>query len=175
MQEHINKMITKMAEFAPSILGALAVLIIGWWIIGIVTRTLNRMLDKSKLEPSLKTFTLSLLNIGLKVMLIISAAGVIGIETTSFVAILGAASFAVGLALQGSLGNFAGGALILFFKPFRVGDLVEAQGFKGVVEEIQIFTTILSAPGGKRIIVPNGALSNGSITNFQHKAKFVWT
>lgn len=166
MQEYFDLIFKKVAEFAPSILGALAVLIIGWWLIGMIMNGITKMLEKSKIEPSLKTFTVSLLSIGLKVMLIISAAGVIGIETTSFVAILGAASFAIGLALQGSLGNFAGGALILFFKPFKVGDLIEAQGFKGVVQEIQIFTTILGAPGGKKIIVPNGVLSNGSITNY---------
>jgi small conductance mechanosensitive channel len=166
MQENLNLLLSKITLFAPSILGALAILIVGWWVIGLIMKGITRMLEKSKIEPSLKTFAVSLLSIGLKVMLIISAAGSLGIETTSFVAILGAASFAIGLALQGSLGNFAGGALILFFKPFKVGDLVEAQGFKGVVEEIQIFTTILSAPGGKRIIVPNGSLSNGSITNF---------
>jgi small conductance mechanosensitive channel len=166
MQEKLDLLVEKITLFAPSILGALAILIIGWWIIGIIMKAVTKMMEKSKIEPSLKTFAVSLLSIGLKVMLIISAAGSLGVETTSFVAILGAASFAIGLALQGSLGNFAGGALILFFKPFKVGDLVEAQGFKGVVEEIQIFTTILSAPGGKRIIVPNGILSNGSITNF---------
>ena len=166
MQENINLLLEKITLFAPSVLGALAILVIGWWVIGLATKGITRVLEKSKIEPSLRTFVVSLLNIGLKVMLIISAAGSLGIQTTSFVAILGAASFAIGLALQGSLANFAGGALILFFKPFKVGDLVEAQGFKGIVKEIQIFTTILSAPGGRKIIVPNGSLSNGSITNF---------
>lgn len=166
MEEYLNKMLESMAVFAPSIIGALAVLVIGWWIVGMIVRGVNSMLNKSNIEPSLKTFASSIVGIGLKVMLVISAAGVLGVETTSFVAILGAASFAVGLALQGSLGNFAGGVLILFFKPYKVGDLVEVQGFKGVVKEIQIFTTILAAPGGKKIIIPNGQLSNGSITNF---------
>lgn len=165
----IDSMLKTIAEFAPSILGALAVLIIGWWVIGMIMRGITTMMSRSNIEPSLRSFITSLLSIGLKVMLIISAAGVIGVETTSFVAILGAASFAVGLALQGSLANFAGGALILFFKPFKIGDLVEAQGFKGVVQEIQIFTTTLAAPGGKKIIVPNGQLSNGAITNFSDK------
>jgi small conductance mechanosensitive channel len=165
MQENIDIVLKRIVEFAPSILGALAVLVIGWWVISLVTRGISKVLDKANIEPSLKTFAISLLNIGLKIMLIISSAGVLGVETTSFVAILGAASFAVGLALQGSLGNFAGGALILFFKPFRVGDMIEAQGFRGIVQEIQIFTTIIGAPGGKKIIVPNGVLSNGSITN----------
>ncbi len=173
MQEYIDKMLQQIATFAPSILGALVVLIIGWWIIGIIMRGSAKMLAKANVEPSLRTFAVSLLNIGMKVMLIISAAGIIGVETTSFVAILGAASFAVGLALQGSLSNFAGGALILFFKPFKVGDLIEAHGFKGVVQEIQIFTTILAAPGGKQIIVPNGQLSNGAITNFSKEGHVI--
>jgi len=159
-------MFETVAQFAPSILGALAVIIIGFWIAGMLTRVVSKMLDRSDVDSSLKSFLLSLVSIGLKIMVIISAAGVMGVETTSFVAILGAASFAIGLALQGSLGNFAGGALILFFKPYKIGDLVEAQGFKGVVQEIQIFTTVLAAPGGKKIIVPNGAISNGSIVNF---------
>jgi small conductance mechanosensitive channel len=166
MQEYIDAMGKTIATFAPSILGALVVIIIGFWVAGMLTRVVSKMLDRSKVEPSLKSFALSLVSIGLKVMVIISAAGVIGVETTSFVAILGAASFAIGLALQGSLANFAGGALILFFKPYKIGDLVEAQGFKGVVQEIQIFTTVLAAPGGQKIIVPNGAISNGSIVNF---------
>ncbi len=166
MQEYIDKMLEVAATFAPSILGALAVIIIGFWVTRILTRIVSKMLDRSEVEPSLKSFILSLIGIGLKVMVVISAAGFLGVETTSFVAILGAASFAIGLALQGSLANFAGGALILFFKPYKIGDLVEAQGFKGVVQEVQIFTTILAAPGGKKIIVPNGAISNGSIVNF---------
>lgn len=170
MQEYIDAMGKTIATFAPSILGALAVIIIGFWVAGMLTRVVSKMLDRSKVEPSLKSFVLSLVGIGLKVMVVISAAGVIGVETTSFVAILGAASFAIGLALQGSLANFAGGALILFFKPYKVGDLVEAQGFKGVVQEVQIFTTVLAAPGGKKIIVPNGAISNGSIVNFSSSA-----
>lgn len=172
-QEYIDSMLNTIAEFAPSILGALAVLIVGWWAIGMIMRAVTKVMKSSNIEPSLRTFTTSLLNIGLKIMLIISAAGVVGVHTTSFVAILGAASFAIGLALQGSLANFAGGALILFFKPFKVGDLVEAQGFKGVVQEIQIFTTSLAAPGGKKIIVPNGQLSNGSITNYSNQGSVI--
>lgn len=173
MQEYIDKMMETIAAYAPSIIGAVAVVIIGFWVVGMITKVIERGLNRSKVEPSLRTFLVSLINILLKVIVIITAADVLGIEMTSFVAILGAASLAVGLALQGSLANFAGGALILFFKPFKVGDLVEAQGFKGVVEEIQIFTTILSAPGGKRIIVPNGSLSNGSITNYSNSGGIV--
>lgn len=166
MQEFFNKVLEQAGIFAPKILGSLAVLVIGWWVIGVVTRSVAKALQKSNIESSLRTFLVSMLTIGLKIMLIISAAGILGIETTSFVAIFGAASLAIGLALQGSLSNFAGGALILFFKPFKVGDLIEAQDIKGVVEEIQIFTTVLVSPGGKHIIVPNGQLSNGAITNY---------
>ena len=166
MEIDFDKIIQNVVEYAPIVLGAIAVVIIGFWVVGMITKGVGKMLNRSKVDASLKGFILSLVSIGLKVMVIISAAGVLGVETTSFVAILGAASFAIGLALQGSLANFAGGALILFFKPYKIGDLVEAQGFKCVVQEIQIFTTTLAAPGGKKMIVPNGAISNGAITNF---------
>lgn len=169
LQDFWNTIVKEAGSFTPKLAGAIFTLIIGWWVIGLITKTTKRLLDRSNIEPSLKTFAISLLNIGLKIMLLISAAGVLGIDTNSFVAILGAASLAVGFALQGSLSNFAGGVMILFFKPFKVGDLVEAQGFKGVVQEIQIFTTVLAAPGGKKIIVPNAQLSNGTITNFSSK------
>lgn len=166
MQVDFDKIIQNVVEYAPTILGAVIVLIIGWWIVGLITKGIGNMLNRSKVDKSLQGFMMSLASILLKVMVVVSAAGVLGVETTSFVAILGAASFAIGLALQGSLANFAGGALILFFKPYKIGDLVEAQGFKGVVQEIQIFNTVLAAPGGKKMIVPNGSISNGPITNF---------
>jgi small conductance mechanosensitive channel len=153
-------------KYALQILGALAILMVGWWLVGMISSATSKLLRKSKVEDSLRTFLISLISIGLKVIVVIAAVTKVGIETTSFVAILGAASFAVGLALQGSLANFAGGALLLFFKPFKVGDLIEAEGCTGVVSEIQIFTTVLLAPAGKRIIVPNSQLSNGVITNY---------
>ena len=153
-------------DYGPSILGAIIVLIIGLWIVNKIVGLTEKLMVNRNLDPSLVPFLKSMLNILLKAMLIISVAGMIGIETTSFVAIIGAAGLAVGLALQGTLQNFAGGVLILIFKPYKVGDLVQAQGHLGVVKEIQIFVTILLTPENKTVIIPNGAISNGDITNF---------
>jgi small conductance mechanosensitive channel len=169
MQEYLDsflELLNQPDSTIGKVIGGIIVLVVGWWVVGMITRVAGNVLNRSKVDASLKSFMMSLVSVSLKVLVIISAVTTAGVETTSFVAILGAASFAIGLALQGSLANFAGGALILFFKPYKVGDLVEAQGFKGVVKEIQIFNTILAAPGGKKMIVPNGAISNGAITNF---------
>ena len=153
-------------EYGPPLLLAIVVLIVGLWIIKRVVNLVNRSLDKSETDPTLAKFLGSLISIIFKALLFISVASMVGIETTSFVAILGAAGLAVGLALQGSLANFAGGVLILLFRPYKVGDFVDAQGVAGVVNEIQIFNTVILTPDNKRIIVPNGAISNGIITNF---------
>jgi small conductance mechanosensitive channel len=126
----------------------------------------TKSLERSKVELSLQKFLISLISVLLKVMLFISVASMIGIATTSFVAIIGAAGLAVGLALQGSLANFAGGVLILLFKPFKVGDVIETQGYLGKVHEIRIFNTIMKTFDNKTIIIPNGAVSGGSIVNF---------
>ena len=123
-------------------------------------------MQKSKYEDTLKKFLLNLISWTLKVVLIISVLGTLGVETTSFAAILASAGLAVGLALQGSLSNFAGGVLIMIFKPFKAGDYIEAQGLAGSVKEIEIFTTKLTTPDNKEIIIPNGTLSNGNITNY---------
>lgn len=152
--------------YGPKIIGALLVLFIGLWVIKRIVKILKRVMRKRGLDESLIPFLSSLLDIGLKAMLVISSASMMGIETTSFVAILGAAGLAVGLALQGTLQNFAGGVLILVFKPYKVGHLIEAQGHLGTVKEIQIFVTILLTPENKTVIIPNGALSNGNITNY---------
>jgi len=150
----------------PDFILALIVLIIGLWVIKLVVKGVNKTMEKSDVEISLRKFLLSLTSIGLKALLLISVATMMGIATTSFIAILGAAGLAVGLALQGSLANFAGGVLILMFKPFKVGDVIETQGFTAKVEAIQIFNTILKTPDNKTIIVPNGPVSNGSIVNY---------
>jgi len=150
----------------PGFLLALIVLIIGLWIIKLIVKGVNKAMEKSDVEISLRKFLLSLTSIGLKALLLISVASMIGIATTSFIAVLGAAGLAVGLALQGSLANFAGGVLILLFKPFKVGDVIETQGFTAKVDEIQIFNTIMKTPDNKTIIVPNGPVSNGSIVNY---------
>lgn len=153
-------------NYGPNLILAIATLIIGLWIIKIVVRGFDRGLERSKTDESLRRFLLSLAEIFLKAMLIISVAGMIGIEMTSFVAVLGAAGLAVGLALQGSLANFAGGVLILLFKPYKIGDFIEGAGYAGTVKEVQVFNTILKTPDNKTIIIPNGILSNASITNF---------
>ncbi len=153
-------------SYVPKLLLAIVVLIIGLWLIKIVVGALKRVMERSGTDSSLQKFITSLVSVLLKALLLISVASMIGIATTSFVAILGAAGLAVGLALQGSLANFAGGVLILLFKPFKVGDFINAQGHAGTVHEIQIFNTILKTPDNKTIIIPNGPLSNGSIINF---------
>lgn len=163
--------------YGPKLLGALATLVIGLWIVGILVGVIKKVLVKSKVDPSLGSFLSSLASILLKVLVYISALGVLGVEMTSFIAILGAAGLAVGLALSGTLQNFAGGVMILFFKYFKVGDFIEAQGYMGTVKEIQIFVTVLTTPDNKTIIIPNGPLSTGSLTNFsaQEKRRVDWT
>jgi len=164
--DYSGKAIELLMTYAPKLFLAIITLIIGLWIIGIVVNVSRKALEKSKTDKTLLPFFTSLISWILKILLFISVASMIGIATTSFIAILGAAGLAVGLALQGSLANFAGGVLILIFKPYNVGDLVEAQGHLGVVKEVQIFNTIILTPNNKRVIIPNGAMSNGSITNY---------
>ena len=149
--------------YLPRVLVAGLALVVGWWAVGWVSRLIAAA--ARRLDVSLASFLTSLVNIVLKVLLLITVAGMIGFETTSFVAILGAAGLAVGLALQGTLANFAGGVLILIFKPYVVGDTIESQGKSGEVREIQIFNTILVTPQGDTIILPNGATSNNVIVN----------
>lgn len=153
-------------EYGIMLLGAIIALLIGLWIIKMMVNTTGNVMTKRNVDPSLIPFLKSILNIGLKVALFISVAGMVGIEMTSFIAILGAAGLAVGLALQGTLQNFAGGVMILLFKPFKVGDVLEAQGYVGSVKEIQIFNTIMATPDNKIIIIPNGSLANSSMTNY---------
>jgi small conductance mechanosensitive channel len=153
-------------EYGPRIVGAILVLIIGLWVIKRIVKSAQKLMLKRNLDPSLVPFLSTMTDILLKAMLIISVAGMVGIQTTSFIAILGAAGLAVGLALQGTMQNFAGGVIILIFKPYKVGHLIDAQGHLGTVKEIQIFVTILLTPENKTVIIPNGAISNGNITNY---------
>jgi small conductance mechanosensitive channel len=171
LQVYVQKTIDLAAEYGPKLLLAIIVLIIGLWIIRFAVRVMNRTMERSHIEVSLRKFLSSLFGMILKILLLISVASMIGIATTSFVAIIGAAGLAVGLALQGGLANFAGGVIILIFKPFKVGDFIDAQGFTGSVHEITIFTTILKTPDNKTVIIPNGALSNGSMVNFSTEPK----
>ncbi len=162
----IEKGINFASEFGPKIIGALLIWIIGSWVIKKVLKQTNKLMDKKGYDKSLQKFLMNLLSWTFKIVLIITILGVLGIETTSFAAILASAGLAIGLALQGSLANFAGGVLIMIFKPFKIGDLIEAQGELGVVKEIEIFTTKINSPENKEIIIPNGTLSNGNITNY---------
>lgn len=161
----LDTVLNLIAEYTPKVISSIIVLLIGMWVIRRVAKIAEKTMAKRNLDISLRTFLKSLLSIGLKIILIVTVAGMIGIGTASFVTILGAAGLAVGLALQGSLSNFAGGVLILIFKPFKVGDTVEAGGQIGEVKEIQIFNTILLTADHKTVILPNGPLSNGTIVN----------
>lgn len=159
--------ITEMAvEYAPKIFLALITLWIGFRLIKWLGRGTEKVMDKRGVDETLQRFLGNLISWILKVLLFVSVFQMLGVATTSFVAIIGAAGLAIGLALQGTLANFAGGVLILLFKPYKKGDLVEAQGELGVVKEIQIFVTVLLTPENKTVIVPNGAMANGNITNY---------
>ena len=158
-------------EYTPKLLLTIITLLVGLWLIGAIGRVMQTSMEKSKVEPTLIPFTTGLVTWGLKVLLLVSVASMIGIATTSFIAVLGAAGLAIGLALQGSLANFAGGVLIMIFKPYKVGDLIESHGHLGVVKEVQIFNTILTSPHLKQIIIPNGTTSNGSIINYSVEGK----
>lgn len=165
VHEYSEKLLEWAKVFVPNLILAIITLLIGLWVIRKIAYLAVKGMERRNIEVSLRTFLKSLIGIGLKIILIITVAGMLGFQTTSFVAILGAAGLAVGLALQGSLGNFAGGVLILIFKPYKVGDTIESMNQKGEVKEIQIFNTILITPDHRTIILPNGAVSNGFIIN----------
>ncbi len=157
--------------YGPKLIGAIITLIIGMWVISVLRNFLRKRFEKRNVDPSLRGFLNSMIGIGLKLMLWISVIGMMGVEMTSFIAILGAAGLAVGMALSGTLQNFAGGVMILLFKPFKVGNFISAQGHSGIVNEIQIFNTILKTPDNKTIIIPNGGLATGSMVNFSVEEK----
>ncbi len=161
-----EKLVDLITQYTPEVIGAILTLIIGFWLAGFLTKLVKRILIKRNVDESVRPFLVSLVNVAIKIMVLIAVAGMFGVETTSFVAIFGALAFAIGMALQGSLAHFASGILLLTFKPYRVGDLVEIGGGKtGKVEEIQIFNTVLSTLDNKRIIVPNSVVTNNVITN----------
>jgi small conductance mechanosensitive channel len=153
-------------KYGPGVLSALLILIIGLFVIKMIVKLTKKVMQKSNVDITLQKFLGNLLSWALKILLIVTVITQLGVETTSFAAIIGAAGLAVGLALQGSLANFAGGVLIMIFKPFKIGDLIEAQGEIGVVKEIEIFTTKLTGLSNKEIIIPNASLSNGNIVNY---------
>lgn len=170
-QKWIDEGYNFIVDYGPKVIGAILIWIIGSWIIKMMLKGLKKVLNKGDYDESLKKFLLNLVKWILKVVLIIVVLGTVGVETTSFAAIIAAAGLAIGLALQGSLGNFAGGVLLMIFKPIKIGDLIEAQGELGVVKEIEIFTTKLLTPTNKEVIIPNGALSNGNIVNYSSEGK----
>jgi len=163
--EHFWKLTDTVIDYLPVLAYSIAILFIGFWIAKRLDRALGKYFQRRNFDVSLEGFIRSLVSIGMKIVVIITFAGMIGLPTTSLLAVFGAAGLAVGLALQGSLSNFAGGVLILVFKPFRVGDTITAQNETGEVKEIQIFNTILLTPENKTIILANAAVSNGTIIN----------
>jgi small conductance mechanosensitive channel len=156
--------------YMPKIIIAIIIMLIGIWLIKILSYGFSKLMDKKEFDPSLKPFLKGLFSSLLKVLLFISILGTIGIQMTSFVAIIGAAGLAIGLALSGTLQNFAGSVIILLFKPYKVGDIIEAQSYRGTVSEIHIFNTILKTPDNKTVIIPNGKLSNSPVVNFSSEA-----
>ena len=172
---NIEKLIQTFQENAIPYLGkillALIVLFIGFRVIKWITNFVTRLMERQNYDESLRSFLGSLLNITLKIALLLTVASTLGIETTSFVALLGAAGLAIGIALQGSLANFAGGVMLLLFKPFKIGDFIKAQDAEGFVREIQIFTTKLVTADDVTIYVPNGPLASGNIQNFSQQGK----
>tara|TARA_R110000868_G_scaffold166550_5_gene400578 strand:- start:2044 stop:2859 length:816 start_codon:yes stop_codon:yes gene_type:complete len=153
-------------DYGLKIIGAILIWIIGSWVIKNLLKAFRKIMAKGDYDVSLQKFLANLIKWVLKIVLIIVVLGTMGIETTSLAAVVAAAGLAIGLALQGSLGNFAGGVLIMIFKPFKIGDLIEAQGEMGVVKQIEIFTTKLTGLSNREIIIPNGSLSNGNIINY---------
>ena len=173
----LNSLMTQGAALGWTLIKAFLVFIVGRLLINLVNKLIKRVLLKRDIDPSVKTFVGSLVNVVLTILLIISVVGALGVQTTSFAALLASAGVAVGMALSGNLANFAGGLIILLFKPFKVGDYIEAQGTGGTVKEIQIFHTILATPDNKMVYIPNGSLSSGAVTNFSRQTtrRVDWT
>lgn len=166
LQKWIDSGYDLLIFYAPKVIAAIIIWMVGLWIIRLILKTIKRTMEIRDYEISLKKFLMNLVTWVLKIVLIVVVLGTVGVQTTSFVAILAAAGLAIGLALQGSLANFAGGILIMIFKPIKVGDFIEVQGEVGSVKEIEIFTTKLTSPDNKVIIIPNGKLSNDNIVNY---------
>ena len=163
---YIKTVMKVLVDYSPKLISAVIILFVGIYTIRFINNLVKRIMIKRDLDPTLSKFLADILIWVLRVLLFVTFISKLGIETSSFVAILGAAGLAIGMSLQGSLSNFAGGMLIILFKPFRVGDTIEAQGVNGTVKEIQIFVTKLLTVNNQIIFVPNGVLSNGVITNF---------
>ncbi len=169
MENLIEKVFELLIIYGLKVLAAIVVFIIGRWVAKGLRNLARRVMEKKGVDPTLVSFVVNLTYIALLVFVIIAALGQLGIQTTSFIAIIGAAGLAIGLALQGSLSNFAAGFLMIIFRPFKVGDFIEGAGTSGTVEEIQIFTTTLTTPDNKTVIIPNASLTAGNIINWTVK------
>lgn len=166
MDEFIEQIIILGTEAGKSILLAAIVAVIGYYIVRFINNMVARILERRNVEPTVQSFLKSFVNITLLILLILTIVSTLGVNTTSLAALLASAGLAVGMALSGNLQNLAGGIILLLFKPYKVGDYIEAQGVSGTVKAIQIFHTILTTPDNKELFIPNGALSSGNITNY---------
>ena len=170
LEEAIRSLVEHGSQLGFTIIKALIVFLVGRLVINLLNKLVRKILSKRDIDPSVKTFVGSLVNVSLTILLIISVVGALGVQTTSFAALLASAGVAVGMALSGNLQNFAGGLVILLFKPYKVGDWIETQqGSAGTVKEIQIFHTILTTGDNKLIYIPNGSLSSGVVINYSHQ------
>ena len=177
LEEAIRSLVEHGSQLGFTIIKALIVFLVGRLVINLLNKLVRKILSKRDIDPSVKTFVGSLVNVSLTILLIISVVGALGVQTTSFAALLASAGVAVGMALSGNLSNFAGGLIILLFKPYKVGDYIEAQGVGGTVKEVQMFHTVLGTVDNKVIYIPNGSLSSGVVTNFSNQTtrRVDWT
>ena len=171
LQIYANRLLETVVDYLPNLVAAIIMLFVGIWAIRIANKIIRKIMINRGIEITLIEFLSNIIYWGLRIVLFIAVVSKLGVESSSFVAILGAAGLAIGLSLQGSLSNFAGGMLIIFFKPFRLGDFIEAQGVSGTVTDIQIFVTQLQTVNNQVIYIPNGSLSNGTIINFSQNDK----
>ncbi len=176
-EQYVDTLINLFVLWGPKLVGAILALILGLYLANTIAGIIGKGMDKKEIDPSLRPFFVSLVGTLLKVLVVVSVLGMVGIQMTSFIAILGAAGLAVGMALSGTLQNFAGGVMILIFKPFKVGDFIEAQGYSGTVGSIQVFNTVLKTPDNKTIVIPNGGLATSSLVNYSTEStrRVDWT
>jgi small conductance mechanosensitive channel len=153
-------------DWGLRLLGAIVILVIGLWVIGRITKLIKKYFVKKDFDPALESFIGTMVNIAMKIALVVSILDIVGVAVTSFMAILGSAGLAIGLAMSGTLSNFAGGVMLLAFKPFKIGDFIEAEGYKGSVNSINIFTTVLKTLDNKTVIIPNSPLSTNALVNY---------
>ena len=177
LEKVIQQIITFSVDAGKSILLAAVIFIAGRFLISVINRLVVQMMERRKIDATIQSFLRSFINILLTILLLISVVSALGVNTTSFAALLASAGVAIGMALSGNLQNLAGGLIILLFKPYKVGDYIDGQGVSGTVKEIQIFHTVLTTPDNKIIYVPNGSLSSGSVTNYSLSAlrRVDWT